>query len=131
MLFRSGVEASVAVKPSYGLSDERITQMLKDSFDHASVDVRARALREQQVEAERMLAAVRTALSSDGALLEPGEREAIDARVNELEKLAGGEDHRAIKLAIDGLNKLTEPFAARRMDRSVRAALAGRNVASV
>jgi molecular chaperone HscA len=124
----TGVEASVAVKPSYGLSDDQITRMLKDSIDHARDDVHARALREQQVHAQSMIAATEAALASDGDLLSPEESKPIRAGVEELRSLAAAADHRAIKAAIDGLNRLTEPFAARRMDRSIQRALAGKKL---
>lgn len=127
----TGVEASVTVKPSYGLSDEQITRMLKDSFDHAREDVHARALREQQVEAERMIAATESALAVDGDLLQAQDARTIRAAVAELRALAAGADHRAIRSAIEDLNRLTEPFAERRMDRSIQRALSGRNVADV
>ncbi len=127
----SGVEAAVAVKPSYGLGDSDITRMLKDSFEHARDDVHLRALREQQVEGERMLEAVTAAMAADADLLEAAERAAIDAAVTELRLLVAGADHRAIKAAIERMNRDTEAFAARRMDRSVRQALTGRHIASV
>jgi len=133
----SGVKASVAVKPSYGLSDERITRMLRDSFEHAGDDLRIRALREQQVEAQRMLFSVEAALEQeaalqqDAALLDAAEFSAIREGVACLRTQAQHEDHRAIKNAIDDLNRLTERFAARRMDRSVQQALTGRSVASL
>ncbi|OGA16590.1 MAG: Fe-S protein assembly chaperone HscA [Betaproteobacteria bacterium RIFCSPLOWO2_02_FULL_63_19] len=127
----SGVEASVTVKPSYGLTDDQITQMLKDSYEHARDDVHARALREQQVEAERMSEATQAALREDADLLGLEEAETIMAELETLKRLAAGTDHRAIKLQIDAVNRVTEPFATRRMDRSVRRALAGRSVASI
>ncbi len=127
----SGVEASVTVKPSYGLSDEQITQMLKDSYEHARDDVHARALREQQVEAERMLEATESALREDADLLSPEELASIRGEIDALRKLAAGTDHRAIKMQVDRVNRATEPFASRRMDRSVQRALAGRTVASL
>jgi len=127
----SGAEASVAVKPSYGLSDERITNMLKDSFEHAGDDLRIRALREQQVEAERMLESVGAALLQDEALLAAGELTSIRAALQSLRTLSRQTDHRAIKQAIDELNRLTEPFAARRMDRSVQQVLTGKSLASL
>jgi molecular chaperone HscA len=127
----SGVEAAVAVKPSYGLADTDITRMLKDSFEHAREDVHLRALREQQVEGERMLEAVNAALSADGDLLSAEERAAIDAELASLKALVTGKEHRAIKAAIEHINHSTEAFAARRMDRSVKQALAGKNIANV
>ncbi|MCU0256389.1 MAG: Hsp70 family protein, partial [Vicinamibacterales bacterium] len=124
----SGVAASVSVKPSYGLSDDDITRMLRDSFDHARDDVHVRALQEARVEGERMLAATESALAADGDLLEAAERAAIDADLAALRAAVAGADHRQVKSAIDRVNRVTEPFAARRMDRTVRRALAGRSV---
>ena len=127
----TGVEASVAVKPSYGLSDGDITRMLRDSFEHARDDVHLRALREQQVEGSRMVESVRAALAEDGDLLSKEERAVIDAAIVALEISMTGTDHRAIKAAIERANRETDPFAARRMDQSVKRALAGRNIASI
>lgn len=127
----SGVESSVTVKPSYGLTDNQITQMLKDSYEHARDDLHARALREQQVEAERMIEASESALREDADLLSAEEIDVIRAEVAALRRLAGGSDQRAIRVQIDRVNRATEPFATRRMDRSVKRALAGRNVESI
>ena len=127
----SGVESSVTVKPSYGLTDDQITQMLKDSYEHAGDDLHARALREQQVEAERMIEASESALREDADLLSAREIDSIRAEIAALRQLAVGSDHRAIKLQIERVNRATEPFATRRMDRSVKRALAGRNVESI
>ena len=127
----TGVEASVAVKPSYGLSDGEITRMLRDSFEHARDDVHLRALREQQVEGSRMVESVRAALAQDGDLLSVEERAAIDAAISVLEKSMAGSDHRVVKAAIERANHATDAFAARRMDRSVKSALAGRNIATI
>ncbi|WP_172202727.1 Fe-S protein assembly chaperone HscA [Niveibacterium sp. COAC-50] len=124
----SGVEASIAVKPSYGLSDDEIAGMLRAGFDHADADMRLRALREQQVEAQRMIETVQSALAADGDLLDAGECAAIHAALNELAALNAGDDARQIKAALDAMNKLTETFAARRMDKTIRAALAGQKV---
>ncbi|MBM3346734.1 MAG: Fe-S protein assembly chaperone HscA [Betaproteobacteria bacterium] len=127
----SRTEASVAVKPSYGLSDGDITRMLRDSFEHAKNDVYLRALREQQVEGGRMVEAVRAALAMDAGLLSADERAAIDAAIAALQAVMAGTDHRAIKAAIERVNRTTDGFAAQRMDRSVKQALAGRNIASI
>jgi molecular chaperone HscA len=124
----SGVEASVVVKPSYGLADEEITRMLHESFGAAAADMQARALREAQVEAQRLLEATAVALAADGDLLDAAERAAIDALAAQLSAQAAGGEHAAINAALDALGKGTEDFAARRMDRSIRAALAGRRV---
>lgn len=125
---RSGVEASITVKPSYGLGDEQITQMLQDSFKSADVDMKMRALREEQVEAERILLATQSALDSDGALLSDTERADVALLMDAVRQQVQGEDHDAIKAAVDALANGTEEFAARRMDRSVRSALAGKKL---
>ncbi len=127
----TGVEASVAVKPSYGLADGEIERMLRDSFEHARDDMRARALHEAQVDAARLLEATRSALAADGALLEPAERAAIEERMAALEAALAGTERRALRAGTDALNKATEEFAARRMDAGVRRALAGRKIATL
>ncbi|CAM5278917.1 Fe-S protein assembly chaperone HscA [Thauera mechernichensis] len=124
----SGVEASVLVKPSYGLSDEEIAGMLRSGVEHAGEDMRARALREQQVEAERVIEATEHALDKDGGLLAVHERDAILTAIVNLRALLAGDDHRAIKASIDALARATDDFAARRMDNSIRTALAGHKV---
>ncbi|MGD9953494.1 MAG: Hsp70 family protein, partial [Burkholderiales bacterium] len=124
-------EASVAVKPSYGLADGDIERMLRDSFEHAREDMHARALKEARVEAGRLLEATRAALGADGGLLEPAERAAIDERVAALEAALAGADSRTLRAGIEGLNRATEEFAARRMDAGVRRALAGRRIATL
>ncbi len=124
----SGVEASIAVKPSYGLTDSEIAGMLKDSLEHIADDVQARSLREQQVEAQRLLESVEAALAADGQLLRPDERADIAEEIAVLRQRIGGSDARAIKAAIDSLNAATQDFAARRMDQSVRRVLSGQKV---
>nr|AGE14084.1 Fe-S cluster assembly chaperone [uncultured prokaryote] len=127
----SGVEASVTVKPSYGLGDEDVARMLADSFGAAERDRDARMLREQQVEARRMIEATRAALRADGDLLDPGERGDIDAAV---EQLAAAEQAGAADAIADAgarLSAATENFAMLRMNRSIRAALAGAKVDEV
>ncbi|MBA4742793.1 MAG: Fe-S protein assembly chaperone HscA [Azoarcus sp.] len=124
----SGVEASIAVKPSYGLGDDEIASMLRAGMEHAGEDMNARALREQVVEAERAIEAVEQALRADGELITDNERARIDAAVAELQGLREGDDHLAIKAGLERLSQATDEFAARRMDKSIRAALAGRNV---
>ncbi|MBG6901822.1 Fe-S protein assembly chaperone HscA [Pseudomonas aeruginosa] len=125
----SGVEASIQVKPSYGLTDGEIARMLKDSFDYAGDDKAARALREQQVEAQRLLEAVLSALDVDGErLLDEEERLAIAAQMDTLRELAGGSDTAAIENQIKRLSQVTDAFAARRMDATVKAALSGRRL---
>ncbi|HEU0203946.1 MAG TPA: Fe-S protein assembly chaperone HscA [Burkholderiaceae bacterium] len=127
----SGVEASVTVKPSYGLSDDEIARMLQESIGAAEEDMRARALREQQVEAQRLIEATQAALQADADLLHSEERSVIDALMRRLTELAAGDDTAAIKAALDALARGTDEFAARRMDRSIRAALAGRRIDEV
>ena len=105
--------------------------MLAASRDYASADMLARALKEQQVEANAILAAVAGAIEADGALLEPEERAAIAASQATLQKTLTGTDHRAIKAAIKDLNHATESFAARRMDASVSKALTGQKLADI
>ncbi len=121
-----GVEASIQVKPSYGLTDSEIEQMLKDSLAHASEDVAARTLREQQVEADRVLEALKTALAEDGeSLLDSGERAAIEEAMGELRDAREGSDAREIKRAIERLEQRSQAFAARRMDAGIKRALQG------
>ena len=127
----SGVEAAIVVKPSYGLADDEIARMLQEGFSSADADMQVRALRESQVEAERMLLGTRSALAADGDLLAPAERGAVDALMNQLQALATGGDHRAIDAAVEALARGTEAFAAERMNRGIRRALAGRNINEV
>ncbi|HUL65501.1 MAG TPA: Fe-S protein assembly chaperone HscA [Burkholderiaceae bacterium] len=124
----SGVEAAVSVKPSYGLSDDEVARLLRESMGAAEEDMRERALREQQVEGRRLLDAVRTALAADPDLLSDDERAAIDACVGELEQRVEGHDAEVLHDAVERLSRATDEFAARRMDRSIRAALSGRRV---
>ena len=125
----SGVEASIQVKPSYGLTDGEVTQMLRDSIQNAGGDMQARALREQQVDAQRLLEAVQSALDTDGDdLLGEDERIAIVAAMDDLRHLATGSDTVAIESQIKRLSQITDAFAARRMDATVKAALSGRRL---
>jgi len=127
----SGVEATVTVKPSYGLRDEEMARMLAESVAQADTDARARALREQQVESERLVESVRAALAADGDLLSDEERRHVDAALNDAQTAGQGSDGESIRAAIKRLSAATDDFAARRMDRSIRAALTGRNIADV
>jgi len=124
----TGVEASITVKPSYGLSDDEVASMLKDSMEHAKDDAFRRALKEAQVEAERLIEAVRAALVSDGELLSPEEKARVEAAITRLHSTALGENRRHITLAMDDLEAETKDFAARRMDKSIRRAFAGKTV---
>ena len=121
----SGVEASVLVKPSYGLTDDEIAGMLREGVERAGDDMQARALREQQVEADRVIEATEQALAKDGALLDAAERTRIDEAIARLRTLRNGSDARALKTGIEALARATDEFAARRMDNSIRSALTG------
>ncbi|MEX2940800.1 Fe-S protein assembly chaperone HscA [Serratia fonticola] len=127
----SGVEASIQVKPSYGLSDAEIAGMLKDSMANAQSDVGARKLAEQRVEASRVLESLQGALASDAALLSDEESLAINNAVAELQQVMQGSDPAAIEAAIKIVDATTQDFAARRMDASIRRALAGHSVDEV
>jgi len=127
----SGVEASVEVKPSYGLADEQIADMLKDGFEHAEDDIGARALREAHVEADRLLLATRSALGADGGLLGEDERAAIDAAMAALEAANRSQDTDLIERSTKALSAATESFAALRMDQGIRKVLAGRRLEEV
>jgi molecular chaperone HscA len=121
-----GVRSSIGIKPSYGLSDREIETMLKDSIDSAAEDRDARRLREEQVEADRVLEALRAALASDGdELLDAAERATIDATAARLAETRSGTDYRAIKQAIRDVEKASSGFVERRMNRSIRKAMAG------
>jgi molecular chaperone HscA len=124
----SGVEARVEVKPSYGLADDEIAEMLKAGFDHAQNDMEVRALKEQQVEAERVIEATEKALQADGELLNEAERAALDAAIVALRNAAEGQDARAIKIQLEVFNRASNEFASRRMDKSIRGALAGHKI---
>ncbi len=124
----SGVEATITVKPSYGLADGEIARMLAEGFGHAAADMAERSLREARVEAERLLLATRAALAADGELLDPKQRAAIEQRLSAVEAVRGGHDAAAIDAAVSALAEGTERFAADRMNHGIRAALAGRSV---
>ncbi|MBC7685209.1 MAG: Fe-S protein assembly chaperone HscA [Bdellovibrionales bacterium] len=125
---RSGVEASITVKPSYGLADDEVARMLQDSYASASVDMLQRALREEQVEAERILLATQAALDADGALLSGEERETIDTSMLALRVALATPETATLHAAVEALAQATEEFASRRMDQSVRSALSGKTL---
>ena len=127
----SGVEASVAVKPSYGLTDDEITGMLQSSLEHAKDDAFRRALQEARVEADRLLEATEAALKEDPHLLDAGERARVDVALEKLRTVIQGEDRHAINHGMDLLALETNEFAARRMDQSIKRALAGKRVDDV
>ena len=127
----TGVAAGIQVKPSYGLTDEQVAGMISGSMQHAREDMQRRLLREQQVEADRVLEAVTAALQHDGALLNEQELTEINTALATLAKVRQQEDTAAIKAAIEHTNTLTDDFAARRMDKSIRQALQGHKVDEV
>lgn len=124
----TGVESSVVVKPSYGLSDDEIANMLKDSMEHAKDDAINRALKEAQVEAQRMIDATEAALNEDPHLLNEAETSKIVTTIEKLQVVMAGENRRLINLAMDDLGFETQEFAHRRMNQSVNRALSGMNV---
>ena len=124
----TGVESGIEVKPSYGLTDSEIEKMLIDSMEHAEEDVAARMLHEQQVEANRVLEALAAALEDDGGMLSAEERQAIDLAAENLIKVNQSKDDRAIKNAMEDLDKVAEVFVSRRMDSNIKKAMAGHNV---
>lgn len=127
----SGVEASITVKPSYGLADDDIARMLSEGFSSAERDMRARSLREARVEAERMLMATRAALAADGDLLPADEVGRLEAQLAALQQTAQGDDHHRINEAVEALGLSTEAFAAMRMNRGIRQALTGRSIEDI
>jgi len=127
----TGVEANIVVKPSYGLSEEQITHMLQTAFGTAKLDKEARALREAQVDAQRLIEAITAALEQDGNLLDAHELAEINQPLEALKTLALAQDTDAIVKAIDVLNEATQDFAARRMDASIKQAFAGQDLSSL
>ncbi|MGF6273224.1 molecular chaperone HscA [Massilia sp. UYP11] len=137
---RSGVEASITVKPSYGLADDDVARMLQESYSSASSDMQMRALREEQVEAERILLATQSALDQDAELLAPQEQAVVNQQLQAVRDAlaasndassAAGPRQDALHAAVQALARDTEEFAARRMDKSVRKALAGKSLDEV
>ena len=127
----SGVEAEIQVKPSYGLSDDQIARMLQDSFATAEADMKARALVEARVDADRMWLATQSALHADGALLSPQERREIEQHMAALLQAKTLTDAKAVEQATERLAQATEAFAARRMNQGILSALAGKNIESL
>lgn len=129
----SGVESHIEVKPSYGLNENEITSMLQDSFSYAKEDMQARALREQQVEADRMIEDLGAALAKDGrALLDEAEYNCLEVAVKELQVVRDSStEHRVLLRQIESVGKVSEEFAARRMDASIKNALAGQSLDDV
>ena len=127
----AGVEASITVKPSYGLSDDEVANMLKDSLAHSKDDAVRRALKEAQVEAQRLIEAVQAALKSDGELLSEEETRVVSAAIAALQIAALGEDRWPLSASMNALEAATKDFAARRMDKSIRQAFAGRRIEEI
>ncbi len=127
----SGVEAHIDVKPSYGLSDAQVAQMLQDGFNTAQEDMKARALVEARVDADRMLLATHSALAADGDVLSAAQRAEIDQLMDALSQAKSSDDVAVVEAATQALAKGTEAFAAERMNRGIREALAGKNVQSI
>ncbi len=125
----SGAQAHIEVKPSYGLSDHEIESMLRASMESAGEDLQARRLREQQVEADRVLEALQSALQQDGdRLLDSQERAAIDAAAQALREVRDATDHQAIRRAVERVEAASAPYVERRMNASIQRAMAGHGV---
>lgn len=124
----TGVVSGIQVKPSYGLSDDEIARMLRESYSHAAEDLEARNLREQQVEAQRIIAALKAAMAEDGALLSEDETAMLLAEIDSLEQRIAEADYRRIEQGVEQLAKRSDFFAARRMDRSISQALSGHTI---
>ncbi len=127
----SGVESQITVKPSYGLSDDQIASMLKDSFNTAQQDMQSRALIEARVDADRMVLATRTALEADGALLTASESAEIESQITALLAAKGSADAAVVEAATKSLANATEAFAAQRMNSGIAKALAGKNIETI
>ncbi|MDF0606179.1 Fe-S protein assembly chaperone HscA [Neisseriaceae bacterium TC5R-5] len=127
----SGVEASIQIKPSYGLTDAEITRMLSDSINHVHQDIDARKLRESIVDATSLSEAARAALQIDGDLLSHSEQQQIETALANVTSAIAKQHTRAINEASSQLNRSTEEFAARRMDRNIQRALKGHNIADL
>jgi molecular chaperone HscA len=121
----TGIEQRVQVKPSYGLTEDEMANMLRDSMIHGEADMLARLLAEAKVEAQRTLLAVRAALAADADLLSPAERKTIEGFMTQVETNLAGTDRDAISAAANALEEATHTFAERRMDRGIHGALAG------
>ncbi|MBA4503497.1 Fe-S protein assembly chaperone HscA [Marinobacterium marinum] len=127
----TGARSSIQVKPSYGLSDDEITRMLKESYSHANEDLEARSLREQQVEAERIISALQAAILQDGELLTTDEHQLLEQAIATLEATLGSDDPRAIEKGVETLAQASDFFASRRMDQSISRALSGHSIEDI
>jgi molecular chaperone HscA len=124
----TGVSQSIEVKPSYGLTEEEMINMLRESMEHGAEDMERRLLVEAQVEGRRLLLALRAALAADGDLLDAAERDKIESLASALDRAIEGTDRHAIAAAQEALDQASQEFAARRMDRGIRTALSGRAI---
>jgi molecular chaperone HscA len=128
----TGVQAEIQVKPSFGLSDDQVANMLKESMSNAKGDMQARMLKEQQVEALRVIEAMEASLAADGDLLEPEQLAALKVEINELAKVReSAQEPSEIKAAIEKMDNASSDFAARRMDASIKKALTGQSVDNI
>ena len=127
----TGQEAAIEVKPTYGLTDEQVEQMLLDSFAHAEADVKARLLAEQRVEAEGIIAAARVAMADSPELLTDADRSAIEAALSALSAAEASGDHHAIRRGVEAVDQASKEFAGRRMNRAIEQGLRGKDVAAV
>jgi molecular chaperone HscA len=127
----TGQEAAIEVKPTYGLTDEQVEQMLLDSFAHAEADVKARLLAEQRVEAEGIIAAARVAMADSPELLTDADRSAIETALSALSAAEAGGDHHAIRRGVEAVDQASKEFAGRRMNRAIEQGLRGKDVAAV
>ncbi len=127
----TGKESSIRVKPSYGLTDDEVERMIRESFAHAQEDMGERFVAVERVEAERILSATRAALATSGDLLAPGEREAIEAAMNRLDEAKAGTDHLAIRAAIGALDGASKEFATRRMNQALEKGLRGQGIDAI
>lgn len=127
----TGIESHIEVKPSYGLSEDEITAMLKASFTSAEADKKSRMLAEARVNAGAIMSSVNAALVVDGHLITPAEKQSIETEIQRLQTLSAGEDDTAINQAVEALNHATEAFAVARMNASVSRALAGKSLEDI
>jgi molecular chaperone HscA len=128
---RTGLEQTVSVKPSYGLDDDTVEQMLLDAIDHGEEDLTARKLAEVRMEASRVASSTKKSLDADPDLLEAGEKERIEAAIAHLGKVATGADARRIELGIEDLDAATKEFAGRRMNRAIAQAIEGQSLDTI
>jgi molecular chaperone HscA len=127
----TGKETSIRVTPSYGLTDDEVERMIRDSFEHADDDMGARLLNVERVEADRILNATRIALVSSADILVSGEREEIERSIGDVERAKAGDDHLAIRAAVQALDEVSKEFARRRMNAALAQNVRGQSVSAV